>query len=211
MSSTSATDDLNVIPQDLLRKYILYARTRLNIQWFNSSDFSKLATIYADMRQEAERSGGFPICMRHVESAMRIAEACARIHLREHVRDSDLNLAIRVMLESFIGTHKYSVARLLHRRFRAYLTYRKDNNELLYNILQTLFREHALYAEHRRRMQHAAAAAADSTPDTLAVDVDEFEGRAHEMNITECRTFYSSPLFRRGGFVLRGDKIVKAP
>ena len=222
-SSATATDDLNVIPQDLLRKYILYARSRLNIQWFNSSDFSKLATIYADMRQEAERSGGFPICMRHVESAMRIAEACARIHLREHVRDSDLNLAIRVMLESFIGTHKYSVARLLHRRFRAYLTYRKDNNELLYNILQTLFREHALYAEHRRRMQHArgdfdddhndenSTDAGGAGADVLAVDVEEFEGRAHEMNITECRTFYSSPLFRRGGFVLRGDKIVKAP
>ena len=212
-AATAATEDLNVIPQDLLRKYILYARTRLNIQWFNSSDFSKLATIYADMRQEAERSGGFPICMRHVESAMRIAEACARIHLREHVRDSDLNLAIRVMLESFIGTHKYSVARLLHRRFRAYLTYRKDNNELLYNILQTLFREHALYAEHRRRMQHTLgdADASVTAADTLAVDVEEFEGRAHEMNITECRTFYSSPLFRRGGFVLRGDKIVKAP
>ena len=210
-STASMTDDLNVIPQDLLRKYILYARTRLNIQWFNSSDFSKLATIYADMRQEAERSGGFPICMRHVESAMRIAEACARIHLREHVRDSDLNLAIRVMLESFIGTHKYSVARLLHRRFRAYLTYRKDNNELLYNILQTLFREHALYAEHRRRMHSLTAAENSSTADTLAVDVEEFEGRALEMNITECRTFYSSPLFRRGGFVLRGDKIVKAP
>ena len=200
------TTDVNIIPQDLLRKYILYARTKLNIQWFNSSDFSKLSTIYADMRQESEKSGGFPICMRHVESAMRIAEACARIHLREQVRDSDLNLAIRVMLESFIGTHKYSVARLLYRRFRTYLTYRKDNNELLYNILQTIFREHALYAEHRQRMhsQGTAPEQDDAGPSALSVDKEEFENRAQEMNITECRTFYSSPLFIRNGFVLRG-------
>lgn len=42
---------------------------------------------------------------------IRMAEAHARIHLREYVHEDDVNMAIRVMLESFIDTQKYSVMR----------------------------------------------------------------------------------------------------
>lgn len=41
-------------------------------------------------------SGGVPIAVRHIESVMRIATACARMHLRDHVRDDDVDLAIKV-------------------------------------------------------------------------------------------------------------------
>lgn len=40
--------------------------------------------------------------MRHIESIIRMSEANARMHLREIVRDEDVNLAISVMLEGFI-------------------------------------------------------------------------------------------------------------
>lgn len=40
---------------------------------------------------------------------IRMAEASAKIHLRDHVREDDVNLAIRMMLESFVDTQKYSV------------------------------------------------------------------------------------------------------
>ena len=40
-----------------------------------------------------------------------MAEANARMHLREYVHEDDVNMAIRVMLESFIDTQKYSVMR----------------------------------------------------------------------------------------------------
>ena len=42
---------------------------------------------------------------------IRMAEAHARMHLREYVHEDDVNMAIRVMLESFIDTQKYSVMR----------------------------------------------------------------------------------------------------
>jgi len=38
-----------------------------------------------------------------------MAEANARIHLREYVQEDDVNMAIRMMLESFVETQKYSV------------------------------------------------------------------------------------------------------
>lgn len=53
--------------------------------------------------------------VRHVESLLRISEAFARMHLREYVREDDVDMAIRVMLESFIGAQKYSVMNSLKR------------------------------------------------------------------------------------------------
>ena len=145
--------DKNVIPLSLLKKYILYARTRIRVKWPSTSEFNKLSSIYAEMRQKAEEDGGFPICMRHVESAMRLAEASARLHLREYVHDSDLNLAIRIILESFIGTHKFSTARILQKHFERFLTYRKDNNEILYNILINLVRRETLFLHQQMEQE----------------------------------------------------------
>lgn len=38
-----------------------------------------------------------------------MAEASAKMHLRDHVQETDINLAIRMMLDSFVETQKYSV------------------------------------------------------------------------------------------------------
>lgn len=46
---------------------------------------------------------------------IRLAEAHARLHLRDYVVDDDVNMAIRVMLESFIDTQKYSVMRTMRK------------------------------------------------------------------------------------------------
>jgi DNA replicative helicase MCM subunit Mcm2 (Cdc46/Mcm family) len=54
-------------------------------------------------------TGSLPITVRHIESIIRIAEANAKMHLREFVRDEDINLAISMELESFVETQKYSV------------------------------------------------------------------------------------------------------
>lgn len=38
-----------------------------------------------------------------------MSEAHARMHLRSEVQDEDVNMAVRMMLESFVETQKYSV------------------------------------------------------------------------------------------------------
>lgn len=53
--------------------------------------------------------------MRHIESMIRMAEAHARMHLRDYVVEDDVNMAIRVMLESFIDTQKFSVMRSMRK------------------------------------------------------------------------------------------------
>jgi DNA replication licensing factor MCM2 len=42
------------------------------------------------------------------------------------------------MLESFIDTQKYSVMKTMKRNFARYLTFKRDNNELLLFILRQL-------------------------------------------------------------------------
>lgn len=53
-----------------------------------------MARLYADLRRESSASGGVPIAVRHIESVMRMAEARARMHLRESVREDDVDVAI---------------------------------------------------------------------------------------------------------------------
>ena len=53
--------------------------------------------------------------MRHIESMIRMAEANAKMHLRDYVNEDDVNMAIRIMLESFISTQKFSVMRSMRK------------------------------------------------------------------------------------------------
>lgn len=80
---------------------------------------------------------------------IRMAEAHAKMHLREFVSEDDVNMAMRVMLESFIDTQKYSVMKTMKRNFARYLSYKRDNNELLLFILRGLANETATYMRNR--------------------------------------------------------------
>lgn len=68
------------------------------------NEFGSLQQVYAQLRKESYRSGGLPIAVRHLESMIRMSEAHARMFLRERVTQVDVNLAIKVMVESFIST-----------------------------------------------------------------------------------------------------------
>ena len=62
-----------------------------------------------------QATGSIPITVRHIESMIRMSEAHARIHLRDYVNEDDVNMAIRIMLESFISTQKFSVMRAMRK------------------------------------------------------------------------------------------------
>lgn len=86
----------------------MYARDQIQPRLQNV-DSDKLAHMYSELRQEAQATGSLPITARHIESVIRMTEAHARMHLRDSVIDEDVNMAVRVMLESFVATQKYSV------------------------------------------------------------------------------------------------------
>ena len=192
-TGSHATGAIEPIPQDLLRKYLIYAKTRIRPE-LSQLDVDKIARLYADLRRESMHSGSIPITVRHIESIVRMSEAHARMHLRDHVRADDIDLAIRVALESFISAQKYSVTNHLKRAFARYISYRKDTSELLYFCLQELVRERIRY--------HAALHGHDRLPPSIAIDASDLELRARELSIFDLRPFYASPLFSANGFSL---------
>ena len=85
----------------------------------------KVSRMYSELRRESMATGSIPITVRHIESVIRLAEANAKMHLRAYVIEEDVNIAIRVVLESFVETQKFTVARQMRKTFSKYLSYKK--------------------------------------------------------------------------------------
>jgi DNA replication licensing factor MCM2 len=103
-----------------------------------------------------------------------MAEAHARMHLRDNVRDDDVDVAISVLLESFIQTQKVSVAKLIRKKFSTYLTFKDENTFLVLNLLNKLIREKIQY----RQLVRSAAETHE-----IKVLREELEEAARELQI----------------------------
>jgi len=182
--------EVEPIPQDLLKKYIIYAKDKVSPNLLNM-DQDKISKMFASLRRESMITGSIPITVRHIESMIRMAEAHAKMHLREYVHEDDVNMAIRVMLESFIDTQKYSVMRNMKKTFARYLSFKKDNNELLVFILKQLVRDQISYYKNRYQ----------SEPEIIEIQEDEFQERARQINIHNLIPFYESEFFNQNRFV----------
>lgn len=139
-----------------------------------------------------------------------MAEAYARMHLRDYVQEEDLNMAIRMVLESFVETQKYSVMQMQRQIFQRYLLYKKDHSELLLYILRQLTKDQLAFMR------------GTSQGDTVAIEIDEkdlidkviiwivcveFDDlksvlfQAKEINIHDVKPFYKSKCFEANNFV----------
>ena len=92
----------------------MYAKERVQPK-LGSVDVDRLAAVYAELRRASLTGDSIPITVRHLESMIRLAEANARMHLREEVRSDDVNMAVRVMIDSFVKAQKWSVRRQMQK------------------------------------------------------------------------------------------------
>lgn len=136
------------IDQQILKKYITYAKTFVH-PVFHDVDTEKITSLYADLRTQSSISGGVPIAVRHIESVVRIAQASAKMQLRDHVRDDDVSLAIKVMLDSFLQAQKISVRKMLQKSFHKYLAFGEETNQLLMHHLRNLVNDAEKYKKVR--------------------------------------------------------------
>lgn len=108
-----------IIDQELLVKYIHFSK---NISpKLNQMDSQKVTQLYADLRRESLATGSMAITIRHLEAIIRIAEAFARMRLSEFVSQYDIDRAIKVAINSFVGSQKLSVKNQLRRVFAKYI------------------------------------------------------------------------------------------
>lgn len=162
----------------------------------HSIDQNKISRLYADLRRESVTCGGVPIAVRHLESLMRMSEAHAKMSLREYVRDVDVDVAISVLLCSFISAQKCSVRKSLERGFRKYLTCSGDFFHLLFHALRSLLREAQTYATLKAQQRGT-----DLSGLVLKVSRDDFERKARELNyVGSLDEFYDSDIFFKQGF-----------
>ncbi|KAK6238961.1 hypothetical protein QUC31_004430 [Theobroma cacao] len=185
-TEVSARPD-EILPQELLRKYLTYAK--LNVfPRFHDKDMAKLTKVYADLRRESSRGQGVPIAVRHIESMIRMSEAHARMHLRPHVTEEDVDMAIRVLLESFISTQKFGVQKALRKSFRQYITFKKDYHGLLLVLLRELVNNAMRFEE--------ILSGSTSGLSYVDVQVADLQAKAEEYEITDLETFFSSSEFK---------------
>lgn len=172
--------DLSLIAQDDLKKYILYAKQVRPKLVAANIDEEKIANVYVALREASAQTGSIPITVRYLDGLFRIASAHARMHLRPEVDNTDVDMAIRVVVSSFIETQKQSVMRTMQRQFRKYISFNRDNNELAFFLLQQLVRENLQFyvAKHGVQPERIEVTtedlAAKLAKTGVAMSVDEF-------------------------------------
>lgn len=96
------------ISLDLIRKYIVYAKT-LSPK-LTPELFKRIKEVYTKIRQSSVKEGGLqtiPITPRQINAIIRFSQASAKISLREFVEPQDLEFAIKLVTNSIEEiTHK---------------------------------------------------------------------------------------------------------
>jgi DNA replication licensing factor MCM2 len=124
----------------MLKKYLIYAKRYMKPK-LSEVDQNKITQFYADIRRESSTVGGIPIAVRHIESVIRMSEAFAKLHLRDYVRSTDVDMAIEMLLESFLQSQKLSVSRQLSKKFEKYKFKRQDATQLLLHTLKRVIED----------------------------------------------------------------------
>merc|ERR1719409_775941 len=191
------------IDQELLKNYIVFARKHVFPKLTNL-DKEKLSNFYKLIRAEAFKSGGAPMTARHVESIIRMAEANARIELREHVLPKDLDNAIAVMFESFSQSQKHQVAEELKQKFRRYVNQATPAADQVMNLLERVFRDRT----EQLRLSRPGGAAPEISE--VGVDMEEILRQVEraDIELEEVNNFMRTPRFRHH-FRVSDDRVYR--
>ncbi|KAL3824122.1 hypothetical protein ACJIZ3_020151 [Penstemon smallii] len=95
--------DPEIIPSDLLQKYITFARLNVSPH-LDAKNFQELEQLYPELRNgellHKAACDHHITERRHLEAVIRISEALAKMHLRSDVIKDDVEMAIEVMLNT---------------------------------------------------------------------------------------------------------------
>lgn len=188
------------LPQATLQAYIAYCRYAVTPS-LAKTQRDALVRLYRELRQE-HTSGGIRIAVRHLESMLRLAEAHARMFLREYVTSSDVQAAMGLFLRCFLATQKYSMRQELSNKFRKYLEGDMETTRLLQHRLQSIVRD----------MRSVETRLTGVAPVLIRVDAAHMAEVAHGlgMGMDTVEEFYNSKEFEEHFTLVRNtDGTVK--
>lgn len=96
-----------------------------------------------------------------------MSEAFARMHLRDNVRQDDIDFAIAATIKSFISAQKHSVKANLTKVFDKYISVEKDDFELLHHVISEIQQENIRFNYYQR----------DVMPTSVTFDVEDLAVR----------------------------------
>ncbi|KAI6172443.1 DNA replication licensing factor MCM2 [Aphelenchoides besseyi] len=192
-----AISGVELIPQSVLRKYIAYARD--NIHPKLEIEDERISKLYAELRAQSAKTGSVAITIRNVESMIRIAEAHAKLHLRQFVSEHDVQVATRIMLQCFISTQRHSVMKLMEKHFQPQLRYKRDINDLLLYKLKDLIRE-------KRLQRQNLPSGAQLTLTDIEIAEKELLEHVKNLRVANLHSFYNSRLFTANHFTFDNQK-----
>ena len=189
------------ISQDLLKKFIVHARQRVSPK-MGDVDAEKLAAFYSELRAEASRTGGVPMTARHMDSLIRLAEANARIELRQHVTSADIDNAIAVMLESFIQSQKHQVAEEIRKKFRRYLSNGPLGDQIC-ALLEKLFKQKVIQLQLSRPHKDVELGEVFLEMSEIVRALEQ-----HDLAAEDVASFLTSPRVLQN-FELKGERLYR--
>jgi len=195
MTELTREDDVEPIPQELLKKYISYSKKEIRPR-LNVADLPKIQRVYAELRKESVTREGMPVAVRHIESIVRMSEARACMRLSQQVSVEDIDAAIGCMLQSFIGTQKQSVQKTLQKKFARYTHFHRDYDALLLEILRGLLRE----TIHWESVGARPSSQVESVGQTTTIKCSLLEHKAREYGMNDLLPFYNSVAFKSSHF-----------
>ncbi|CAI5526961.1 unnamed protein product [Closterium sp. Naga37s-1] len=98
---SSAARNFSPLPPARLRQYIAYARTHVHPR-LSEEARAVIKAFYLRLREHSRAMDGPPITARQLESLVRLAEARARVELREEVTEADAQEAVELMGECLL-------------------------------------------------------------------------------------------------------------
>ncbi len=188
------------IPQDILRKYISYAKKTCHPRLLSVDD-RLIVDLYTDLRKRAQASGGIQITSRQIESLIRMAEAHAKMHLRDIVTKADVDAAIDTMLESFLSSQKLSARSVLEPQFAKYRRRDEQRYRLLLDRLRVDVENGVRYRQLLHRVDYNVAI---STP--IEIPITKFVDWAKTIGIVDLRAFFISNEFQSNGYTINDEK-----
>eukprot|EP01060_Flectonema_neradi_P041207 TRINITY_DN9701_c0_g2_i3.p1 TRINITY_DN9701_c0_g2~~TRINITY_DN9701_c0_g2_i3.p1 ORF type:complete len:629 (+),score=112.94 TRINITY_DN9701_c0_g2_i3:1502-3388(+) len=135
-------DSTNPLPQKLLQRYILYARTCVQPK-LEQVDMDRLVSFYVELRNDSamKYESGIKIVVRHLESICRLSEAFAKMRLSSYVREDDVSRAISLFLTAFLGTLPFKRRETLRKKYTSYLVLEKQHFQIISHVLSARVKE----------------------------------------------------------------------
>lgn len=93
------------------------------------------------------------------------------MHLRDYVREDDINKSIEMILDSFLQSQKSSIRKVLEKKFDRFRYKKSDSAALLLYDLKRIVNERGIY-------QKAIQGLDDTQQITVTVDVEHFQSDA---------------------------------